>query len=285
MRIDSSDEGILRLIKSGESETVELKLKLPPDSQLARLLTSFANTSGGVLLIGVGDRSDIVGLDIIEALNYVDRLRKIGASLFNYSIEVGTKNFDGRNIVYAVIDPAPEHLKPIATSTGDIYQRLGDRTEKIPAVTEIKPSDNSIQLRGFVAMSFREEEEPALVDYFEAMKRATKGLIVPIKLVRVDLIEGDYEISQKIMDEISNSDFVLVDFTLSPRNVYFEVGFARGCKKPIIQTARKGTTLEFDTRNWRTIFYKNATELEVKLKESLLNIYKKIIVEDKHDSA
>jgi len=69
----------------------------------------------------------------------------------------------------------------------------------------------------FVAMSFREEEEPSLVDYFRAMERATKETKLPIDLVRVDLVEGDYEISQKIMDEINKADF-----TLNSRNVYFE---------------------------------------------------------------
>ena len=130
-------------------------------------------------------------------------------------------------------------------------------------------------------MSFRNEEEPALVDYFEAMQRAKEATKLPIDLVRIDLVEGDYEISQKIMDEIDKSDVVLADFTLSPANVYFELGYARGRKRRIIQTARKGTTLEFDARNWRTIFYKNATELEKALKPALNDAYAEVIKESK----
>jgi nucleoside 2-deoxyribosyltransferase len=122
-------------------------------------------------------------------------------------------------------------------------------------------------------MSFRAEEEPELVDYFEAMKRACLATKLPIELVRIDLVEGDYEISQKIMDEIDEADIVLADFTLSPANVYFELGYARGCKRRIIQTARRGAKLEFDARNWRTIFYRNATELEESLKSALNDAY------------
>lgn len=129
------------------------------------------------------------------------------------------------------------------------------------------------EINGFVAMSFREEEEPALVDYFGAMKRAVKESKLPINLTRIDLVEGDYEISQKIMDEIFKSDFILADFTLNPRNVYFEIGIARGCKKVVLQTAHSATVLEFDIRNWRTIFYKNATELEKKLKNVMEDVY------------
>jgi hypothetical protein len=44
-----------------------------------------------------------------------------------------------------------------------------------------------------------------------------------------------------------------------------KLGYARGSNKRIIQTARKDTALEFDVRNWHTIIYRNATELEEKL--------------------
>jgi nucleoside 2-deoxyribosyltransferase len=64
------------------------------------------------------------------------------------------------------------------------------------------------------------------------------------------------------MDEIDAADIVIADFTLSPANVYFELGYARGKGRRVIQTARRGTVLEFDVRNWRTVFYRNATELE-----------------------
>jgi hypothetical protein len=128
----------------------------------------------------------------------------------------------------------------------------------------------------FVAMSFREEEEPALVDYYEAMKRAAKATDYPIELDRIDE-PGDFEISQEIMDRIQAADIVIADFTLSPPNVYFEAGFARGCPKRIIQLARKETHLEFDVRNWHTLFYRNATELEAKLMPELVGAYGQVM--------
>jgi hypothetical protein len=138
---------------------------------------------------------------------------------------------------------------------------------------EIKPKGEII---GFVAMSFRDEEEPSLIDYYNAMLRAAIRTNLPIKLTRIDLAEGDFEISQQIMIEIENANFVLADFTLSPHNVYFEVGFARGVKRPIIQTAKKGTQLQFDVRNWKTLFYRNATELEETLMPKLKETYKSL---------
>ena len=103
------------------------------------------------------------------------------------------------------------------------------------------------------------------MDYFHAMKRAVERTKLAITVKRMDLMEGDYEISQQLMTEIDDADIVLADFTLNSSNVYFELGYARGNKKRVIQTARKDVPLEFDVRNWRTIVYRNATELEEKL--------------------
>lgn len=274
MMFDTSEDGIKELIAEGESTTVEFKQHLPPDSILARTLVAFANTNGGIILIGIIDKGEIIGLTKKEASVTIIRIQRISTNLLNANINTGITNIDGRIVVYAIINKVPETLYPIRTSTGDFYIRMGHLTKKS---TEEKVDPTLITgptVNVFVAMSFRVEEEPALVDYFEAMKRAVREAQLPINLTSVDLLEGDYEISQKIMDEISESDFVLADFTLNPRNVYFEVGNARGSGKTVIQTARSDTLLEFDIRNWRTIFYKNATELEKKLIPALVNAYK-----------
>ncbi|HUV03184.1 MAG TPA: ATP-binding protein [Desulfobacteria bacterium] len=277
MMFDTSEDGIKKLISEGESTTVEFKQRLPPGSILARTLVAFANTNGGIILIGISDNGEIIGLTKKEATVTMTRIQRISSNLLNANINSSITNIDGRIVVYAIINKVPETLYPIRTSTGDLYNRVGRLTKK-STEEEVDPTlITGPPVNGFVAMSFRVEEEPALVDYFEAMKRAVREAQVPINLMRIDLLEGDYEISQKIMDKISESDFVLADFTLNPSNVYFEVGNARGSGKIVIQTARLGTLLEFDTRNWRTIFYKNATELEKELIPALVNTYKEVL--------
>jgi hypothetical protein len=122
-------------------------------------------------------------------------------------------------------------------------------------------------------MSLRTEEEPSLEDYFAAMERANEKAKCPIKLIRIDLQEGDYEISKTIVESITKADILICDFTLRSHNVYFEAGVARGVGCYVIQLARKGTELEFDVRNWRTLHYRNATELEVILIPALREAY------------
>lgn len=278
---DTSEEGLKKIISKGESQTVEFKERLPPDNILARLIVAFANTTGGIILIGIGEAGKITGLTKKEAVVALYRLQQIGITLFNSKIETATTYINGRIVVSAIINKAPEIFSPILTSSGDVYVRSGvSITKSIEKEVDISLTTGE-EINGFVAMSFREEEEPALVDYFEAMKRAVKESKLPINLTRIDLVEGDYEISQKIMDEIFKSDFILADFTLNPRNVYFEIGIARGCKKVVLQTAHSATVLEFDIRNWRTIFYKNATELEKKLKNAMEDVYKEVMEKKK----
>jgi hypothetical protein len=49
------------VLAAGEGKTTEFKHGLQRDATLARTLTAFANTRGGLLLVGVGDRGEIVG--------------------------------------------------------------------------------------------------------------------------------------------------------------------------------------------------------------------------------
>lgn len=286
---DTSPEGISTLIKQGESINVEFKTKLPAADIIANVIASFANTDGGILLVGIEDDGNIKGLTIDELTPAIEKIDRVAKSLLPQPVEMGTQEIHGKIVLYVIVDRASEHQSPIMSSNGSIFQRRGDKTISIPgsslkgilrSIAEEKQSgryDNSKKnLNLFVAMSFRNEEEPALVDYYRAMERAVEISEIPIEIRRMDLVEGDYEISQQIMDEIDNADIVLADFTLNSRNVYFELGYARAKGCYIIQTARKGTNLEFDIRNWRTLFYRNATELEERLINELKMSHEKI---------
>lgn len=284
---DMSPEGIKRLIEKGESQQVEFKMRLPPENIVAQNMVAFANTEGGIILIGVGQNGEIVGLTKLEEKIAKEKLITVGESVLPLTVQVGSiSNIDdtGKTIVYAVIEKVPKELGPVTTSQGRVYERkqsinlLIDSTRIGVAVrtTGLRRDKVAKEVKTFVAMSFRSEEEPALVDYFQAIMRAAKSTGKPITVSRMDLEEGDYEISQKIMDEIEQAEIVIADLTLNSRNVYFELGYARGKNKRIIQTARKDANLEFDIRNWRAILYRNATELEEKLIPALLEAYTKI---------
>jgi nucleoside 2-deoxyribosyltransferase len=143
----------------------------------------------------------------------------------------------------------------------------GITTSDQRAAAQSSPESDPTQV--FVAMSFREEDEPALVDYWHAMLRAADKAHREFTLVRLDQVDGDYEIVDRIYREIDAAHLVIADLTLSSPNVYLEIGYARGRRKHVIQTCRSGTRLEFDVRNRRTLIYRNATMLEHKLLQEL----------------
>jgi hypothetical protein len=238
-------------------------------------LAALANTKGGYLVIGAGYDGLTIGLTREEAFYARDRIRQIGVALMPGRLrEVTVILVGGRNLVLADITAPDKDTPPIITTSGQVWERvlqpsgidtvrndtvlagyIGSKIENIPTIYKK-------EWVVFVAMSFHTEREPSLIDYYKAMERAARRSAIHIDLRKMDEVEGDYEISQALMKEIDKSDAVLADFTLSPHNVYYEVGYARGKGKTLIQTARKGTRLEFDVRNWRTLTYRNATELE-----------------------
>lgn len=58
--MELTQDAILRLIKKGESETIEFKRQF--DRETTETLVAFANTRGGKVLVGITDSGRIVGI-------------------------------------------------------------------------------------------------------------------------------------------------------------------------------------------------------------------------------
>ncbi|MFB0487777.1 hypothetical protein ABIE45_000363 [Methylobacterium sp. OAE515] len=275
--LDKLYHEIFEMVEKGESDVVEFKLRVPTDAIFAKNILSFANSYGGTLLIGVDGDGALVGIYGPEADIIARRLGRIANGLMPGRCTIQLMPIEGdRAIIVVKVAPPKPGESPIVDPNGRLFVRQGESIilDNAPftsfvhdaVIPKPKPGKKFVV---FVAMSFRSEEEPSLIDYGKAMERAATRSKLEITLTRIDEKEGDYEISQEVMNEIDKADVVLTDYTLSPHNVYFEAGYARGKGKPLIQTARSDTKLEFDVRNWRTLFYRNATELE----EALLKAF------------
>lgn len=100
-----------------------------------------------------------------------------------------------------------------------------------------------------------------------------------IKAQRIDDILSNnpdkLDIQHSILEGIRNSDAVIADLSEPNPNVYFEMGYALGCKKKIYPIAKEGTILPFDVRNIFTTFYANRkADLDLKLTDLLTKISK-----------
>ena len=105
------------LIKKGESEAIEFKREL--NDSVYKTLSAFANTDGGILLLGVGDDGKIYGFS-----RDLDSLaRSIRHNLgVNPSIKVGEVN--GKRVVIIEVSRPPV---PISFK-GRYYKRVGAQT-------------------------------------------------------------------------------------------------------------------------------------------------------------
>ena len=121
------------LIRQGESQNVELKRAASSAKDLAREIVAFANTCGGVIVIGVDDNGEVMGVRdsrkaeqvITNALNHNCR-PSISASI--RQVDVSGKNL--------VVIEVPEGMKKPYEANHVVYLRTGSSTR--PASREEK---------------------------------------------------------------------------------------------------------------------------------------------------
>jgi hypothetical protein len=105
-------------------------------------------------------------------------------------------------------------------------------------------------------------------DTLISIKRALDSLNIASK--RVDEIEHSKKITDVITESIRKSKYIVCDLTDERPNVYYELGYAHGKDKEVILTAKKGTELHFDIKDYNVIFYDSFKELEERIKKRIL---------------
>ncbi len=121
----------------------------------------------------------------------------------------------------------------------------------------------------FVAMSFHK----SLNDAYDS------GIFLAVKSdcqmepVRVDRVEHNEKICDRIIAEIRMCQFMVADFTGQRPAVFFEAGFALGLGRPVIWSCRNDEFEKlkdsFDTRQYNHIAWNNSEELRKKLADRI----------------
>lgn len=124
----------------------------------------------------------------------------------------------------------------------------------------------------FVLMSFN-PQNPSLLDYYQGMKRAVAAYDASLKCINLDEIGGSFKISDTALTKIRQSRLAIVDLTENRPSVYYELGFAHGIGQQCIITAHEKTPQLFYPGEYRILYYKNATDLERKLRRELMGMF------------
>jgi hypothetical protein len=120
----------------------------------------------------------------------------------------------------------------------------------------------------FVAMPFAEDFE----DIYQF------GIYAPVRRLgyvceKVDESAFTGNIVERITEGIKNADFVIADLSLERPNVYLEIGFAWGLKKPVILVAREGQRLHFDVSHHKCLFYRTIGKLSESLERMIRDMF------------
>lgn len=119
------EKELMRFIEIGESETAELKPSLSQINEIVESVSAFANSSGGIILIGVSNSGKILGIDVGK--DTVERL----ANKISHNIDpklypkISVEKIEDRKII--VIEVGESKNKP-HLAFGRFFKRVGKST-------------------------------------------------------------------------------------------------------------------------------------------------------------
>ena len=128
---------LARAIAEGEGKRLEFKRGLPGDAKVARTLCAFANTRGGLLLIGVGDRGELVGAP--RPRQTMEELRRVAGERLEppLRVTVGSVALGGRTLVWCSVpvSAARPHAAVGDDGAREVVARVGASNRRASGAT------------------------------------------------------------------------------------------------------------------------------------------------------
>ena len=117
----------------------------------------------------------------------------------------------------------------------------------------------------FVLMPFKEELQPV---YDQAIKPACAE--AEFRALRVDELQGTFNINRKIIEHIFSSHAIIADLTDWNPNVFYEMGVAHALDNKTIMIIQKKDRLPFDVSTYRCIIYEQTEAGLSKLQKEII---------------
>lgn len=120
---------ILKIVESGESQEVEFKESFHSSQDFSKLMCGFANTYGGIILIGITKKKEIAGItkDADEIQQKISSSAQAVSPPILPSVEV--HDMDGKKVIAIVIQRAADGT--FHTFQGVILAKIGSTLKRI----------------------------------------------------------------------------------------------------------------------------------------------------------
>jgi len=135
------EKELLEIIEDGEVSKVQFKESLPNAESMCREIVAMSNSIGGMILLGIKDKTnDIIGLSH-EQIEYADRkISEFADSLIPkvYISSEVVRVSDADTVKRILVIHVPEGLnKPYKTENGEIYVKQGSNKRLLTENSEI----------------------------------------------------------------------------------------------------------------------------------------------------
>ncbi|HWR00307.1 MAG TPA: RNA-binding domain-containing protein [Chlorobaculum sp.] len=186
IRPRSSRHTLLDLVGQGEGLSVEFKRLIHSAPKIARSIAAFANTSGGVILIGVDDDSRIVGIQSEK-----ETLQVIHEALSHHiepkpDIEVYVEEFKRRMVLLVDIPESPE--RPHFHIESVICQQSGEKSvERRVFIRD--GSHNKAATEDRIALMIS-TKEPVRISFTDRERRLIDHLAIHERITADEFAEG-----------------------------------------------------------------------------------------------
>jgi predicted HTH transcriptional regulator len=133
-----TEQELSEIIRNGESSKVQFKERLPHIDSLAHELIAFSNSSGGIILFGVNDKTGTVnGLSFSEIQEINRQLVNAASQKVYPSINITTEtvSLSGESMVAVTVEEGLS--KPYKDSSGIIYIKNGSDKRKVTSNDEL----------------------------------------------------------------------------------------------------------------------------------------------------
>ncbi len=166
-----SSNNLRALIREGEHENQDFKYKISSSRKIARTLSSFANTTGGRLLIGVRDNGMIAGVKDEDDIYMIESAAEVWMKP-KVELQVYSHVFEGKLVWEVVVLEGKNKPYSVEEETGIVaYYRDADQNFAANAVLkEIWQQDSRNESKHPVPFS---ENEKRLIQYIRDYDEVT----------------------------------------------------------------------------------------------------------------